>query len=67
MILGWLIRDVDSRIADKQLMLSTPFLGGLSRRSTYLERGGGGQSSQGSEGRGGGVRTSGSGHTREFD
>ncbi len=67
MILGWLVRDVDSRIAGKRVVFFTHFPRWLEQTVNLPGEGGRGQSSQGSEGRGGGVRTRGSGHTREFD
>jgi hypothetical protein len=64
---GKLVKDVDTRMVGKRVMFFTPFSRQLEQTVNLPGEGGRGQSSQGSEERGGGVRTRGSGHTREFD
>jgi hypothetical protein len=64
---SYLARGVDGRLVGKRVMFTTPFPRWLEQTVNLPGEGGRGQSSQGSEERGGGVRTRGSGHTREFD
>ncbi len=62
-----LTADVEDTMAGKRVIFFTLFHRWFEQTVNLPGESGRGQSSQGSEGRGGGVRTKGSGHTREFD